>query len=65
MAAAYLHGIVANHPFIDGNKRAGAMTAFVFLTLNGRSLEAPEGKYEKLVLALAKGGQGRPKSQFS
>ena len=31
MAAAYLFHIVKNHPFIDGNKRTGAMAAFVFL----------------------------------
>lgn len=32
MAAAYLYHIVQNHPFIDGNKRAGTMAAFVFLS---------------------------------
>ena len=31
MAAAYFYHIVQNHPFIDGNKRTGAMAAFVFL----------------------------------
>lgn len=35
MAAAYLHGLVRNHPFVDGNKRAGLMAAFAFLGLNG------------------------------
>ena len=34
MAGAYLFHIVKNHPFIDGNKRTGAMAAFVFLKLN-------------------------------
>ena len=31
MAAAYLFHLVENHPFIDGNKRSGAMAAIVFL----------------------------------
>jgi death-on-curing protein len=31
MAAAYLFHITSNHPFLDGNKRTGAMAAFVFL----------------------------------
>lgn len=35
MAAAYLFHLVQNHPFIDGNKRAGAATALVFLVING------------------------------
>src|SRR5437867_10279787 len=34
MAAAYLFHIVQNHPFIDGNKRVGAVAALVFLQLN-------------------------------
>ena len=28
LAAAYAHGIVKNHPFIDGNKRVGFMAAY-------------------------------------
>ncbi len=35
MAAAYLFHIVSNHPFLDGNKRAGLLAALVFLDLNG------------------------------
>ena len=35
MAAAYAHGIIKNHPFVDGNKRTGILTAFVFLSVNG------------------------------
>jgi hypothetical protein len=29
MAAAYLFHIVSNHPFVDGNKRAGLLSAVV------------------------------------
>ncbi len=38
MAAAYLFHIAQNHPFVDGNKRAAVMTAFVFLDKNGIEL---------------------------
>src|SRR5262245_6313439 len=33
-AAAYLYHLVKNHPFFDGNKRTGAITALVFLDSN-------------------------------
>lgn len=53
MAAAYLFHIVQNHPFIDGNKRAGAMCAYVFLARNDRELDAPEVAFEHLVWQVA------------
>jgi len=34
-AAAYLYHIAMNHPFFDGNKRAAALAALVFLQVNG------------------------------
>ena len=40
MAAAYLFHLVQNHPFVDGNKRTGAVAALVFLSLNGIEIEA-------------------------
>lgn len=43
MAAAYLFHIVKNHPFVDGNKRAGVVAALVFLDFNGIDLTIPEG----------------------
>jgi death-on-curing protein len=33
-AAAYLYHIVKNHPFLDGNKRTGVLSAMVFLEAN-------------------------------
>lgn len=33
-AAAMAKGIIADHPFVDGNKRTGMMSALVFLELN-------------------------------
>ena len=59
MAAAYLYHIVQNHPFIDGNKRTGVMAAFVFLKLNGFTLEADESVFETLVLEAAQGQVGK------
>ncbi len=53
MAAAYLFHLVKNHPFIDGNKRVGAVSAFVFLLLNGFELDAPEDEFANTVLAVA------------
>ena len=55
MAAAYLFHVVKNHPFVDGNKRIGAMAAFVFLKLNGLTLKATEETYERLVLRVIAG----------
>jgi death-on-curing protein len=34
-AAALLHPLVLNHPFIDGNKRTAVLATLVFLDLNG------------------------------
>lgn len=34
-AAVLARGIVSDHPFLDGNKRTGIMSALVFLNLNG------------------------------
>jgi death-on-curing protein len=35
MAAAYVYHVIANHPFVDGNKRVGVVCGLVFLDLNG------------------------------
>ena len=54
-AAAYLFHITNNHPFIDGNKRTGAVSALVFLILNGYTLTASEDDFYNLVIGVAKG----------
>jgi len=59
MAAAYLFHIVKNHPFVDGNKRAGAVTALVFLDLNGIEIDAPKGALYELTMAVATGQTGK------
>lgn len=55
MASSYAHGVVKNHPFLDGNKRTGFMSAYIFLGVNGWSLEAPEEEAVLETLALAAG----------
>lgn len=55
MAAAYLFHIVQNHPFIDGNKRIGAVAADVSLALNDQQLIAGQDDYAELVLSVARG----------
>lgn len=59
MAAAYLFHLVQNHPFIDGNKRVGAVAADIFLALNGIELTATEDDYAELVLSVANGQTGK------
>jgi death-on-curing protein len=44
-----------NHPFVDGNKRVGALSALVFLLLNGYEFEAPEDEFAEIVLSVARG----------
>ncbi|MEN6521127.1 MAG: type II toxin-antitoxin system death-on-curing family toxin [Armatimonadota bacterium] len=55
MAAAYLFHITQNHPFVDGNKRTGAVAAIVFLEINGVELNADEDELETLVRSVATG----------
>jgi len=40
LAAAYAKGIVANHPFVDGNKRTAFLVSLTFLGRNGLRLTA-------------------------
>jgi len=53
MAAAYLYHIVENHPFVDGNKRVGAMAALIFLDLNGYEFDASDADFTAMVLKVA------------
>ena len=53
MAAAYCFHLVANHPFVDGNKRVGAAAASVFLEMNGWTLAAEQMAFADCVMAIA------------
>jgi death-on-curing protein len=55
MAAAYLFHITRNHPFLDANKRTGAVCALVFLELNEIAIDASEDELVEIVTAVAEG----------
>lgn len=55
LAASFAAGLIRNHPFLDGNKRTGFMTAMAFLELNGLAFAAPEVDAVVQTLALAAG----------
>jgi death-on-curing protein len=55
LAAAYLYGLVRNHPFSDGNKRTGYLAAFTFLYINGYLIEAGDGMIVAFVVGAAAG----------
>ena len=55
-AAALLHSLVVNHPFVDGNKRTAWMCTAVFLDVNGiEVLDIDQDEAFKLVLSIACG----------
>lgn len=59
MAAAYLFHLSQNHPFLDGNKRVAALSALVFLRVNGvESLPDPES-LEGMTMAVASSEVGK------
>lgn len=40
LAAVYAHGIVRNHPFVDGNKRTAYVVCMLFMRLHGFEINA-------------------------
>src|SRR6266404_4876436 len=59
-AAAYLYHLCQNHPFIDGNKRAGANAAITFLLINDWEPTFDEDELVDLVLSVASGRLAKP-----
>ena len=53
LAASVCVGICRNHPFVDGNKRAGFMALGVILGMNGYFLDVSEREASDTVLAVA------------
>ncbi len=53
IAAAYAFGIVRNHPFLDGNKRAALATSRAFLLINGCVVDASQAEKAGQILKLA------------
>ncbi|MFI1810106.1 type II toxin-antitoxin system death-on-curing family toxin [Streptomyces sp. NPDC020422] len=55
-AAVLLHAIAANHPLVDGNKRAAWLSAAVFLGVNGIDLgDVDLDRAYELVIEVAAG----------
>jgi len=52
-AAALLHSIVCNHPFIDGNKRSAWVACEAFLLVNGYRTELADDEAFDLVIRIA------------
>lgn len=52
-AAVYMRNIVADHPFVDGNKRTGMTSAVMFLTKNGYKFLAQKGEVEDFAVEVA------------
>jgi death-on-curing protein len=55
LAAAYGFGVVRNHPFNDGNKRASFLAIGLFLARNGWELTAEPMEAIAVILRLAEG----------
>ena len=55
-AAALLESLVNNHPFVDGNKRAGFAATHVFLLVNGFDLDVSgKAAFEFMMKTIAEG----------
>ena len=54
-AAALMHSLVMNHPFVDGNKRVGAHACIVFLLANDFELQFSPVELTDVTLAVARG----------
>ena len=53
-AAALMHSLVMNHPYVDGNKRVGAHAAVVFLEVNGFLPTFTPKELEEVTMATAR-----------
>ena len=54
-AAALMHSLVMNHPYVDGNKRVGAHAAVIFLEVNGFLADFTPKELEQVTMATARG----------
>jgi len=52
-AAALMRGLIADHAFIDGNKRTGMLASITFLELNGVHFLAQAGEIENFAVRVA------------
>ena len=52
-AAAVIRGIVADYPFVDGNKRAAMLAGLTFLEINSVEFTAKYGEIEDFAVKVA------------
>jgi death-on-curing protein len=54
-AAALMHSLVMNRPFVDGNEGVGAQAALLFLRVNGMQLLITSAELTEVTLPVARG----------
>ena len=52
-AAAIIRGIIADHPFVDGNKRTAMLTGLTLLEINDLKFSAQSGEIENFAVLIA------------
>lgn len=52
-AAAMMRGIIADHPFVDGNKRTGMLVTLTYLEINECTFLANRGEIEDFAVSVA------------
>lgn len=52
-AAVYIRNIIADHPFVDGNKRTAITITGIFLARNGRGFTATPRELEDFAVRVA------------
>jgi death-on-curing protein len=60
LAAAYGFGLIRDHPFNDGNKRAGFLAILLFLDLNRFELRVEQAEAIQVILEVAAGKMKEP-----
>lgn len=54
-AAAIIRSLIADHPFVDGNKRTAMLAGLTFLEINGVHFAAEPGEIEDFAVKIATG----------
>jgi death-on-curing protein len=52
-SAALIRGIIADHAFVDSNKRTGMLAGLIFLEVNGIAFKAKKGEIEDFAVRVA------------
>lgn len=52
-AAALIRAVIADHPFVDGNKRTAVLIGLTFLRVNGISIKFVDGEIEDFAVKVA------------